>query len=137
MVTALLVAGHAEEGLTTQVTISPFCKLFELKSRLLLVETTTPLTNHCKTGEPPPLLTVAVKTAVLPLHMEVELAAMETVAPGKTVTVTLSVDAHPVLLAKLVLTKYLFVMGPDVVLVSVIVGLAMVVELRLVAGVHV
>ena len=137
IVTALLVAGQEEDGLTIQVITSPLTKKFGLKFRLVLfVPTTTPFTSHCNTGEAPPLVTVAVKKAVPPLHIEVDVAAIETAALGNTVTVTLSTEAQPVALAKAVLTKYFVVIGPVVVLVSVIVGLAMLAALRLVAGVH-
>ena len=100
MVIALLVAGQVDEGLTTQVITSPLVKKLGLKLRLvLLVCTTTPFTSHCKTGFGPALETVAVKFTLLPAQMEVDAAAIETVALGKTVIVTLSIEAQPVLLA--------------------------------------
>jgi hypothetical protein len=100
IVTALLVAGQVDEGLTTQVMTSPLTKKLGKKFRLvLLVPTTIPFTSHCKTGLAPALDTVAVKFALLPAQMEVDAAAMETVAPGKTVIETLSTEAQPVLFA--------------------------------------
>jgi hypothetical protein len=100
MLTALLVAGQADDGFTTQVMTSPFTRKFGLKLKLVLfVETTTPFTSHCRTGLAPALETVAVKSTLLPAQMEVVAAAMETVALGNTVIVTLSTEAQPVLLA--------------------------------------
>src|SRR5215203_1313897 len=91
MVTALLVAGQAEDGLTIQVITSPLARKLGLKLRLVLfVETTIPFTSHCKTGEVPALLTVAVNKALLPLQMDGVVVAMDTLALGRMVTVTLS-----------------------------------------------
>ena len=137
IVTALLVAGHVDAGLTTHVITSPLFKKLGLKLKLVLfVPTTIPFTSHCKTGLAPALLTVAVKFAVPPTQMEVDAAAIETVALGKTVIDTLSTEAQPVLLAYAVLTKYFVVIGDEVVLLAANVGLATVPELKLVVGVQ-
>jgi hypothetical protein len=137
IVTALLVAGQVDAGLTTQVTTSPLAKVPELKLRLEPVAATTPLTSHCNEGFDPAFEIVALKFTLVPAHTEVEEAAIDAVALGKTVIETLSTEAQPVLLAYAVLTKYFVVMGADVVLLAASVGSATVAELRLVEGVHV
>jgi hypothetical protein len=102
---------HPMEEVSVQVTASPLFKVADEKVALF-VPTGEPFTNHWYTGEPPPLIGVAVNVVEVPAQIVVADAAIETAGVTGVVTdivITLLFAVAPLTQGALLVSKQLTV----------------------------